>query len=95
MSQTVKNLPAMQRPGLIPGLRRFPGGEHDNKLQYSCLENSMDSGYSPWGCKESNITEKLTLLMEMSYTSIKCIVGLKYFVTAHEVSHIQVMLNYL
>lgn len=55
----------------------------------------MDSSYSPWGCEESNITEQLTLLMEMSYTSIKYIVGLKYFVTAHEVSHIQVMLNYL
>ena len=55
----------------------------------------MDSGYSPWACKESNITEQLTPLMEMSYTSIQYIVGLKYFVTIHEVSHIQVMLNYL
>ena len=30
-------------------------------LQYSCLEKSMDRGawwdYSPWGCKESNMTE--------------------------------------
>ena len=26
----------------IPGLGRSPGGEHDNSLQYSCLENSMD-----------------------------------------------------
>ena len=26
----------------IPGLGRFPGGEHDNPLKYSCLENSMD-----------------------------------------------------
>ena len=25
--------------GLIPGLKRFPGGEHGNPLQYSCLEN--------------------------------------------------------
>ena len=25
--------------GLIPGLRRSPGGGHDNPLQYSCLEN--------------------------------------------------------
>ena len=29
--------------GLIPGLRRFPGG-HGNPLQYSCLENPMDRG---------------------------------------------------
>ena len=30
--------------GLIPVLRRSPGGENDNPLQYSCLENSMDRG---------------------------------------------------
>ena len=34
-------------------------------LQYYCLENSMDSGtwrtYSPWGHKESDTTEWLTL----------------------------------
>uniref|UniRef100_A0AAA9RX60 Protein ILRUN n=1 Tax=Bos taurus TaxID=9913 RepID=A0AAA9RX60_BOVIN len=28
--------------GLIPGLRRFPGGGHGNPLQYSCLENLHD-----------------------------------------------------
>ena len=32
--------------GSIPGLERFPGGGHDNLLQYSCLENPMDRG--PW-----------------------------------------------
>ena len=26
--------------GLIPMLRRFPGGGHGNPLQYSCLEES-------------------------------------------------------
>ena len=30
--------------GLIPGLRRSPGVENGNTLQYSCLENSMDRG---------------------------------------------------
>ena len=30
--------------GLIPGLRRSPGGGHGNPLQYSCLENPMDRG---------------------------------------------------
>ena len=30
--------------GLIPGLGRSPGEGHGNPLQYSCLENSMDSG---------------------------------------------------
>ena len=27
-------------------------------LQYSCL-----AGYSPWGCKESDMTERLTVLL--------------------------------
>ena len=46
--------------GSIPGLGRSPGGEQGNPLQYSCLENSMDRG-SPWGHKESDMTEWLTL----------------------------------
>ena len=28
--------------GLILGSGRFPGGGHDNPLQYSCLEKPMD-----------------------------------------------------
>ena len=28
----------------IPGLGRSPGGGKGNRLQYSCLENSMDRG---------------------------------------------------
>jgi len=47
--------------GSIPGLGRFPGGEHGNPLQYSCLENSHGQrslvGYSPWGHKGSDMTE--------------------------------------
>ena len=40
----VKNLPANARDaGLIPGLGSFPGEGHDNPLQYSRLENPMDS----------------------------------------------------
>ena len=42
----VKNLPAnagdVRHSGSVPGLGRSPGGGHDNPLQYSCLENSMD-----------------------------------------------------
>ena len=30
--------------GSIPGSGRCPGGEHDNPLQYSCLENPLDRG---------------------------------------------------
>ena len=47
--------------GSIPGLGRCPGEGHGNLLKYSCLENSMDrgawEGYSPWGRKESDMTE--------------------------------------
>ena len=38
--------------GSIPGLRRSPGEGKGYPLQYSGLENSMDSIYSLWGCKE-------------------------------------------
>ena len=31
-------------PVSIPGLRRSPGEENGNPLQYSCLENSLDRG---------------------------------------------------
>ena len=50
--------------GLIPGLRRSPGGGHGNSLQYSCLENPHGqrslAGYSPWGHKEFDTTERLS-----------------------------------
>ena len=46
-------------PGLVPGLRRSPGEGKGCTLQYSGLENSMD--YSPWGHKESDTTERLSL----------------------------------
>ena len=43
--------------GSIPGLGRSPEEENGNPLQYSCLENPMDRGSSPWGHKESDSTE--------------------------------------
>ena len=50
----------MGDPSLIPGLVRSLGRRNDNPLQYSCLEKSMDWGYSPWGHTESDMTEQLT-----------------------------------
>ena len=44
------------RCGFNPGSGRFPGGGHGNALQYSFLENPL-VGYSPWGHKESDMTE--------------------------------------
>ena len=50
--------------GSIPGLGRYPGEGHGNPLQYSCLENPHGLrslvGYSPWGRKESDMTEQLS-----------------------------------
>ena len=41
----VKNPPANAGDlGLIPGLGRSPGEGNGYPLQYSCLENSMDTG---------------------------------------------------
>ena len=40
--------------GSVPGLERSPGEGKGYPLQYSGLENSMDS---TWGCKELDMTE--------------------------------------
>jgi len=57
----VKNLPAMGDLGSIPELGRSPGGGHGNPFQCSFLENPHGQrslvGYSPWGHKESDVTE--------------------------------------
>jgi len=44
--------------GSIPGSGRYPGEGHDNPLQDSCLENSMDRGawWATGGHKESDTT---------------------------------------
>ena len=54
--------------GSIPGLGRSLGlgrGGHGNPLQYSCLENPHGqrslAGYSPWGHKELDVTERLSI----------------------------------
>ena len=49
---------------LIPGLGGSPGERNGYPLQCSGLENSMDRRAwqaSPWGCKESEATEQLSL----------------------------------
>ena len=62
----VKNLPIDAGDtggvGSIPGSRRSPEGGNGSPLQYSCLEDSVDKsvlGSSPWGCKESDMTEHI------------------------------------
>ena len=67
----VKNPPAntgdIGDDGLIPGAGRSPGGQLDNPLQYSCLENPHGqrslAGYNPRGRKELDtvaLTEQST-----------------------------------
>ena len=50
--------------GLIPGLRKYPGGGLSNSLQNSCLENPHGQrslvGYGPWHPKEPLTTEQLS-----------------------------------
>ena len=66
----VKNPPAKAGDSrdtvLIPGSGRSLGGGNENPLQYSCLKNAMNRGawrvpYSPWGRKESDMTEQLSM----------------------------------
>ena len=65
MAQTTENLPANQKNSSILGSGRSPGEGNSYPLQYSCLKNFMDRGswvgYSPWGHKELDMTEWLTL----------------------------------
>ena len=54
--------------GLIPELGRSPGEGKVYPLQYSGLENSMDC--SPWGHKESDRTERLSLHFTSLHLSV-------------------------
>ena len=50
--------------GLIPGLRRSPGGGHSNPLQYSCLENPMERG--AWQATVHGVTKNQTRLSDFT-----------------------------
>ena len=69
MALVVKSLPAdtgdIRDVSLISGLGRSPGVGNGNPLQYSCLEKHGQgslAGCSPWGRKESVMTEQLILI---------------------------------
>ena len=62
MALVVKNLPAdagdIRDADSIPELGRTPGGGHGNPLQYSCLEDSMDTG--SWQATFHEVTKNQT-----------------------------------
>ena len=70
-------------PGSAPGLGRSPGEGNSYLFHCSCHENSMDRGSwqatitsdpSPWGCKELDMTEKLTLShVSLQFSSVQLI----------------------
>ena len=64
----VKNLPANEGvrgpSGSIPGLRRAPGegnGTHSIFLAWEIHGQRSLVGYSPWGHKELDMTEQLSM----------------------------------
>ena len=61
---TVKNLPAMQETGFDPWVRKILWRGKWLPTPVFLLEESHGQrslvGYSPWGCKELDLTERLT-----------------------------------
>ena len=50
--------------GLIPGSRRYSGEGNGNPLQYSCLENPMDTG--AWWAAVHGVTKSQTQLSDFT-----------------------------
>ena len=77
----VKNLPVNAGDrgdvGLILGWGRAPGEGNSNPFHYSCLEKFHGqrslAGYSPWGCKESGMTEQRSMHECMHYIAQKTV----------------------
>ena len=72
--------------GSIPRYGRSPREGNGYPLQYSGLENSMDL-YSPWGCKESDITEQLSLSTIFSLLLCNCPLSLS--IISSRVGHVR------
>ena len=58
VAQLVKNPPVMRETGTIPGLGRPPG---EGKGYPVFWPGEFHGLYSPWGHKESDTTERLSL----------------------------------
>ena len=68
MVLVVKNPPAnegdVRDAGSIPGVERSPGGGHGNPLQYSCLENRVNSG--AWQATLLRVANSQTRLKQLN-----------------------------
>ena len=71
VAQRLKHLPAMREgdPGLNSGLGRSPGEGNSNSLQYSCLENPMDSG--AWWSTVHGVAKNQILLSNLTNLKVK------------------------
>ena len=71
----VKNLPDntgdIRDMGLIPGLGTSPGGGHRNPLQYSSLENPVDTGLHRVGQDRSDLACTSILILCSSFLNKK------------------------
>ena len=78
----------------IPGSGTSLGEGNGNPLQCSCLENSMNRGYSRWGRKESDTTEQLTRsLFTFFYTPTPLCKGKKAFFSFRVLSFMELLLQ--
>ena len=84
-AQLVKNPPAMRETWFLSlGWEDSPGEGEGYPLQYPGLENSMD--YSPWGCKELDMNEQLSLLDQITNRDLLYSAGnyTQYFVITYK-----------
>ena len=69
MAQTVKHLPTMQETQIRSLGQEDPlekgMATHSSILAWRIPWTEEPGGLSPWGCKESDITERLTLSLSM------------------------------
>ena len=80
MALGIKNLPDnagdIRDAGSIFGLGRSPGGGHSNPLQYSCLENPMESG--AWWDMVHRVTKSKTQVKHIAHRPFKTHLGASF-----------------
>ena len=95
MALTVENLPAMRETWVQSLGVEDPLEEGmATHSQYSCLENPHGEKSlaccSPWGCKESEMTERLsifTLALQGRFSSVQSLSRVRLFATPGTIAH--------